>query len=160
MAIWQYTVFLLPKKEVNKKFGNLCKRVEESFLENFVGWNTYPQEAVHQLLVKNFGPPQITYCDSILFGNDAGSCVNLIVKDNALEDVTIRLDLREPVKLHIEAILHLSDLLDGIFVSPEFEVFKCDKETLVNSIKKSDALRFVKSPQKFFDSLSIKNSKG
>ena len=154
MAAWQYTVYLVPKKEVEEKYGFSCKVIEEEFLENFAGWHNYPQAKVNHLLSKVYGSPQITSYGPVLFGKDDGSCVKIITKGNVLEDITIRLDLRDEVKVQIEALLELCDLLDGVFVSPDLAVFECKKDALIDSIKESDALKFVQNPRGFLDGLN------
>ena len=156
MAAWQYTVYIVPKKEVEEKYGVSCKVIEKEFLENYAGWQSYPQAKVTQLLSIGYGSPQTASYGPVLFGNDDSSCVMLITKGNVLEDITIRLDLRDEVKFQIETLLELCYLLDGVFVSPDLDVFECKKDALIDSIKESDALKFAKDPRGFLDSMNQK----
>lgn len=153
MAVWQYSFFIVPKLEVENKYGQIPLAIDSEFHDEFVGWQGVSVDQVETILAKNFGNLSPTGYGPLVFGREDGSCVSLLFNGCILENVTVRLDLRQTVADQIKDAIKLCELLDGILVTSDNRTIPCHDEDLIASIKDSSAVKFVKNPQDFFASL-------
>ena len=155
MAAWQYTFFIVPRIEVEKKYQRVPQTVDEQFNDEFVGWEGISVDSIETILASSFGTRRQTSYGPVVFGQEDISCVKLLFSGSVLQNVTVRLDLRQVVAHQIEDIIRLCNQLDGIIVTPEWKTIQCRQDDLITTIKGSDAMRFVKDPQRFFESLNL-----
>lgn len=153
MAAWQFIFYIVPRIEIEKEYGRIPTSVEETFLEEFIGWKDVLSDRLKAILEESFGSErQLSYGPTI-FGDEDSSCVKLLFSDVTLEDVTVRLDLRSSVEKQIKGSVSLCKILDGIFITSGFKIVDCSENALIEAIRGSKALEFVKDPQVFLDSL-------
>jgi hypothetical protein len=153
MAAWQYTFFIVPKSEIEKKYQGMPSSVDENFINESIGWERVAVGTIEAILAKSFGPGRQSSYGPVVFGKEDLSCVKLLFNGSILEEVTVRLDMREEVADQIKDTIKLCKQLDGVIVTTERKTIRDDEDQLISAIKESAAIKFVKDPRRFFDTL-------
>lgn len=180
MAIWQFHIYLIPKKSLLKKYG----QVPTELVMDKDGWSNYIQNAnldtetdfedaltIHWWLdlninldnilplLKTFGDIQswTQNTDGLRsFGdtetNDISVCFNDTTK--IIEEISCRLDLRKLDKSFIDKVLSLATQFECLLMDRQGRLYQPSIEALFDTIKLSNANRFVGDPEQFFNDLS------
>jgi hypothetical protein len=156
MAVWQYTFFIVPRTEVEKKYHRVPPSLDAQFNDEFVGWEGVSVESIETILKESFGSSHQSSYGPVVFGQEERSCVKLLFNGSVLENVTVRLDLRQEVAYQLRDAIRLCNQLDGIIVTTENKTIRSHEGDLIAAIKDSSAIKFVRDPQGFFDSLGPK----
>lgn len=153
MAAWQYTFFILPKSEIEHKYGEFPVSIDPQFMDTIAGWEGISIESINKIISRSFGTHRQSSYGPIIYGQDDQSCVKLLFKDSRLIDVTVRLDVRQAIVHQIEDSIRLCDEIRGAMMTPDGKIIYSHAD-LIASIKSSTAVRFAKDPIAFLESLS------
>jgi hypothetical protein len=180
MAIWQFHIYFIPRQSLLNKYG----RVPTQLMIDKEGWNDYSQNSDLEKetnfedaftiswwidlninlddflpLLKIFGDIQswTQGSDGLRsFGdtntNDITVCFNDTTK--IIEEVSSRLDLRQLDKSFIDKILSLATQFDCLLMDRQGRLYQPSVAALLDSIKLSNANRFVGDPEQFLNDLS------
>lgn len=180
MAIWQSHIYLIPKKSLLKKYGQVPTQLEmdkdrwSDYIKN-ADFDTEPdfEDAltIHWWLdlnitldnilplLKTFGNIQSWTQNSEelrSFGdtdtNDISVSFNGTTK--IVEEVSCRLDLRKLDKSFIDKVLSLSIQFDCLLMDKQGRLYQPSMVALFDTIKLSNANRFVGDPEQFLNDLS------
>lgn len=180
MAIWQFHIYFIPKKTLLNKYG----QVPTQLLMDKQSWSDYIQNSdldkepdfedaltIHWWLdlnisldtflplLKSFGDIQ-TWTQNTeglrSFGdtesNDISVCFDNVT--NIVEEVSCRLDLRNLDKKFIDKVLSLATQFDCLLMDTRGRLYKPTLAALFETIKLSNAYRFVGDPEQFLNDLS------
>lgn len=180
MAIWQFHIYLIPQKSLLNKYG----QVPAQLVMDKDGWSDYMQNADLDTepdfedaltirwwldlninfdnilpLLKTFGDIQSWTQNSNglrSFGdtdtNDISVCFNDTTK--IVEEVSCRLDLRQLDKNFIDKVLSLATQFDCLLMDRQGRLYQPSLVELLDTIKLSNANRFVGNPEQFLNDLS------
>jgi hypothetical protein len=180
MAIWQFHIYLIPKKSLLNKYGQVPTQLEM----DKDGWSDYIKNAdldtepafedaltIHWWLdlnisldnilplLKTFGNIQSWTQNSEglrSFGdtdtNDISVCFNDRTK--IVEEISCRLDLRQLDKSFIDKVLLLATQFECFLMDRQGRLYQPSIEALFDTIKVSNANRFVDDPEQFLNDLS------
>ena len=180
MAIWQFHIYLIPEKSLANKYG----QVPTQLVMDKEGWSDYFQNTdldtepefedaltiqwwlnlnldINELLptLQQFGELQewTSRTNGLRsFGdtetNDISVCFNDITK--IVEEVSCRLDLRKIDKSFIEKVLSLATKFDCLLMDRQGRLYQPSIVALFDTIKLSNANRFVGDPEQFLNDLS------
>ncbi|HLP36756.1 hypothetical protein [Lacibacter sp.] len=180
MAIWQFHIYFIPKKSLLNKYG----QVPTQLSMDKESWNDYFQDSdLDQepefedaltirwwldlnIKIDNFLPLLKTFGDIQSwtqnsdglrsFGdtdtNDISVCFN--DSTNIVEEVSCRLDLRQLDKNFIDKVLSLATQFDCLLMDRQGRLYQPSMIALFDTIKLSNANRFVGDPEKFLNDLS------
>ena len=180
MAIWQFHIYFIPKKSLLNKYG----QVPTQLLMDKENWNDYFQNSdldkepefedaltIHWWLdlninldnflplLKIFGDIQSWTQNSDglrSFGdtdtNDISVCFN--DSTNLVEEVSCSLDLRQLDKGFIDKVLSLATQFDCLLMDKQGRLYQPSIVALFDTIKQSNANRFVGDPEQFLNDLS------
>jgi hypothetical protein len=180
MAIWQFHIYLIPKKSLLNKYG----QVPTQLVMDKEGWNDYFQNAdletepefedaltIHWWLDLNINldtilPLLITFgeiqswtqnADGLRsFGdtdtNDISVCFDNTTK--IVVEVSCRVDLRQLDKSFIDKVLSLATQFDCLLMDRQGRLYQPSIVALLDTIKLSNANRFVGDPEQFLSDLS------
>ncbi len=150
MAIWQYTVYLLPEEYI----GTL-KSVDVDVIDNFPGWVGLDVLKRTGWLKDAFGFEQMLY-GACSFGKPDESCAYLIFDEQAglVTEISFRLDLRSKIGSALAAICRVGSELNALIVTQDLKlVSPFDIEKFKAAILASDAAKFVTDPLMFLEGL-------
>jgi len=181
MAIWQFNIYFIPRKSLLNKYGQVPTQL---VMDNKKRWNDYIENSdleeepsfedaltIHwwldlnisldnlSPLLKSFGDIQSwtqntkglrSYGDTE--ANDISVCFDNIT--NIVEEVSCRLDLRYLDKSFIDKVLSLAIQFDCLLMDAQGGLYQPALTALFDTIKLSNAYRFVGDPEQFLNDLS------
>lgn len=142
MAIWQVSFFVIPQKnskcnlssEKTLSWGQQSTSIEKiDFLEKEESWTN-----------------QISQ-----YGRDDETCIEFFYEDGSLLEISCRLDLRSLTKDTLIKILKYIKSIDGLILF-ENKLYEADMNRIIEILKNSEANKFCKSPENYFNRLSSK----
>jgi hypothetical protein len=180
MAIWQFHIYLIPKKSLLNKYG----QVPTQLAMDKDGWSDYFQNSrldsepefedaltIHWWLdlninlnslmpvLKSFGNIQswTQNADGLISFGDTDTNDISVCFDNATEiiqEVSCRLDIRQLNKILISKVISLATQFECLLMDSQGRLYQPSIESLFDTIKLSNANRFVGDPKQFFNDLS------
>ena len=180
MAIWQFHIYLVPKKSLLYKYG----QVPTQLVMDKDGWSDYIQNAdldtepdfedaltIHWWLdlninfdnilplLKTFGGIQswTQNADGLRsFGNTETNDISVCFDDTTkiVEEISCRLDLQQLDKSFIYKVLSLATQFECLLMDRQGRLYQPSIEAMFDTIKLSNANRFVGDPKQFLNDLS------
>lgn len=136
MAIWQIDFSVIDK---NKKNND----------EDICYWNKEPIDADVVTFLKK---EESWSKDIIQFGNLESTCIELLLEDSRVVEVSIRLDLKTLNKTLLSDVINYIKRIDANIYYND-EIIIPSYENFCNIIRVSDAYKFCTDPGLFFDDL-------
>jgi hypothetical protein len=150
MAIWQYEFYLLPKKRVVDLFSSVPTRLTRQEYELTDWWEGHNLTSDHEVKVSQILPRQASWSDEIKsWGNEEGNRIDICFDNNTIEEILVRVDVRDISYQFIDRILSLTRDLNCLLLTEEMLILHPIKDLLINSIKNSEAAKFVCNPEMF-----------
>ena len=132
MAIWQYSIHLVPNEEVASRDA-----VED------VDWWKYRQ--LDKNGVEVFAPllPKTkSWCKEIIqFGDLESNCIEFMEEDNRIVSVQARFDLRIDYRPFISLLVAYADENNCCFIDSECNVIPASYEPLLDAVRKYPSFR-------------------
>ena len=154
MAIWQYSVYLIPRANLAAD-GSLEGLVvmEDSFDHPPLIFRIAADElenAVAAIL-----PPTKSWDENMhKFGDEQTHDVDVWYKEDRIASVRIRLDLRARIQEMLRQVVALSIKADCVFWDPRtLKVFPAEEIALIENIRTSRPANFIKNPTRFLELL-------
>lgn len=146
MAIWQFTFTIIP-----------CKKEIKS-ADDIRSWNGYSLKDSSIKEISKVLKPSKSWSDDIkVFGNNEETCIELFYENNILDDVSVRLDLRNLTIEILEAIVNFINSNDAFILTTNGATVKPIVKDLIEQIRKSEAYSFSRNPETFLAQIKEKN---
>ncbi len=153
MAIWQYDIVAVPREPITSVCGKLPKDVPPELFDGRNWWvrERGPDEAELSRLL----PASSSWSESIkAWGATDGNRIELHFDRGVLSEIKIRIDMREPTKQFVDAIVEFAVRHDLVFWAEEARLLEPSFKALASDITKSRAFSFVRDPSGFLERLS------
>ncbi|MGV3612498.1 MAG: hypothetical protein ACO1N0_16185 [Fluviicola sp.] len=181
MALYQYTLFFIPKVALLGRYGELPVQLEH----NAEAWKEYWEQTkdfedepefedafsiawwkgstihVDEVLpfAEKFGGVQDWTKNSEGFRKYGESSTHDITVGyheitRILEDLSCRLDIGQLNESILKTVIEIALTFDCLLMNSKAEVFEADVNELLKRIKDSNAARFMQDPNQFFDDFS------
>lgn len=157
MAIWQHELLLIPCERVVCELGAPETRMAAEQWNGIDWWSQHQPPADFQSRVAAILPAYDSWSPHILMWGSENSDRIHICLDNArqrVEEVSIRLDLRQPYQQFARAIADLAQHADCVFATWPYQTFQPSFDRLIAEIAGSESARFVRSPHEYFKELA------
>ncbi|OXA65461.1 hypothetical protein B0A67_24390 [Flavobacterium aquidurense] len=168
MAIWQYLLIVVPKNSIDKNY-NIFENNEtdflpdtDSFWENFDGDIPSIISELDQIIPKaNWGND--TFINWKGDGNndeDNDACICLTDDKTKIKEFQFRIDLRKASNITnvLQSILNLCKKNQFVLIDLKGEIFKPEMQYSMESLKNSNAMKFIADPIQFFENLENKRN--
>lgn len=168
MAIWQYLLIVVPENSIEKNY-NIFENNEteflpdtDSFWENFDGNISSIISELDQIIPKsNWGDE--TYLNWKGNGNneeDNDVCICLNDDKTKIKEFQFRIDLRKASNIInvLQSILNLCKKNQFVLIDLKGQIFKPEIESIIESLKSSNAIKFIADPILFFENLENKEN--
>lgn len=168
MAIWQYLLIVVPENSIDKNY-NIFENNEtdflpdtDSFWENFNGNIPSIISELDQIIPKaNWGND--TFINWKGDGNndeDNDACICLSADKTKIESFQFRIDLRKASNITnvLQSILNLCKKNQFVLIDLKGEIFKPEMQYIMESLKNSNAMKFIADPIQFFENLQNKEN--
>ena len=156
MAIYQFTVVLLPNHWLSGKDINIDDLFTKEGYDVSAAWKQYPPiQHLDSLLSKILPKGKSWHPDLKIWGKEKYSDIQVWYQNGILDGITIRFDLRQNISGLLSKAVTLGKELKCDFLLPEErKIIKANESDLKEAICNSDAAKFVKNPRSFLDNLS------
>lgn len=142
MAIWQFECYIIPKKNAD---NNVKLEMEDAI---FWGKQDTSIEIIDFLGKQKSWSSKISQ-----YGKDDKTCIEFLYKNEVLEEISCRFDLRSLSKKLLEQILDYVKKIDGL-IFYDNKIFPPNIEEIVELMKCSKANKFCQNPIGYFDEIS------
>ena len=138
MAIWQCTLFLVPlKKEINCFDNDFEKSLEK---------------------IKSILPEKKSWCKDIKqYGNLDSSCLEICTNGDVIDDISLRIDLRNITPNDLKLICEFAKTNNLLFESNN-KLFDSNLQNLISILKSSTANRFLTNSKEYL--LNVRHKTG
>lgn len=127
MAIWQFTFAIIPSEKDIK-----CD-------DDIRSWNGYSlKDSSIKKISKVLKPCKSWTNDIKAFGHNEETCIELFYEDNIMEDISIRLDLRNLTTEILESIVNFIDSNNALILTTNGATVKPIVKDLIEEILKSE----------------------
>ena len=168
MAIWQYLLIVVPENSIDKNY-NIFENNEteflpdtDSFWENFDGDISSIISELDQIIPKaNWGDE--TYLNWKGNGSneeDNDACICLNDDKTKIKEFQFRIDLRKASNIInvLQSMLNLCKKNQFVLIDLKGQIFKPEIESIIESLKSSNAIKFITDPILFFENLENKEN--
>jgi len=161
MAIWQYTLLIIPKSHFEKAYPAFINQPVTQYRKDIFYFWTDVKADVFKIADKIDGIiPRASWSsekhlswkkDGQLHDNDCSIFTNNL----EITDFSIRIDLRnrENVLKIIKTVVEICDENDLMLMNLKYEAFEANSKNILEDISKSNANSFLTNPIKFLESL-------
>ncbi|UTN02305.1 hypothetical protein L0669_13350 [Flavobacterium bizetiae] len=168
MAIWQYLLIVVPENSIDKNY-NIFENNEteflpdtDSFWENFDGDISSIISELDQIIPKaNWGDETcLNWKGNGNNEEDNDACICLNDDKTKIKEFQFRIDLRKASNIInvLQSILNLCKKNQFVLIDLKGQIFKPEIESIIESLKSSNAIKFITEPILFFENLENKEN--
>ncbi|WP_276380573.1 hypothetical protein [Flavobacterium sp. H4147] len=168
MAIWQYLLIVVPKNSIDQNY-NIFENNKTEFLpdtnsywENLVGSTSDIISELDQILPRAHWSTDtfVSWKGDDKNNEDNDGHISLTDDKSQIEELTFRIDLRKESNITntLHSILDLCKKHNFVLIDLKGKIFEPNLEDILESIKTSNAARFLNDPIQFFEDLNKNNS--
>jgi len=136
MAIWQYHINVVPEEEIKSYFKSQ-DFIRGEDIENIDWWKYRDLEIKQFIDLEKLFPPQKSWSDEIIiYGKEDSNCIELLLsKNKKIEEISIRIDLREENQNIIELICNFFEKHHCLFLGFKGKIINPNIDQLISEIK-------------------------
>lgn len=163
MAIWQYTVILIPTDNFEENYKEFINQIETDYRkETYFFWKNYylNKKLIAKKIDSYISEYKSETKNSIYWKGNVekfqdNDC-SLFFEGDSIKEFDIRFDIRnkENVKIFVELILQLATEHKLKFMNLKYHFFEAHKDLLTKDIMESNATKFLTNPEEFLKSLT------
>lgn len=157
MAIWQFTVGLVPRIWAEAE-GSLAAMLYDAdgCADMSIAWLHTQLNVDIDDLMSRVLPAASSWGDEVrVWGDVTTSDLQVCYEGTAVESVQVRIDTRNPTLDLCLKIVRLARAMDCYLFLPEYRsIISADEASLSNAICKSTAARYSANPRAFLESLT------
>jgi hypothetical protein len=160
MATWQFDLHLVPRKTLQQCFEGIPQNISPEYFDKVDWWDLHQPKQNFRNTISLFLSEYKTWNEFLLsWGSEEGNRIDIDIDVNGkIEDVFIRIDVRELSKSFLENIIYLAKEWDCyLLVMETMKLIEPDITILLNQLDHSKANLFVTNPQRFFEVLAKEN---
>ncbi len=151
MAIYQFVIELIPSSWVVNKKHNVEELYDENdFYDLSITWKHYQLSVELKLLLSEILPQGNSWNKNLqLWGDEEHNDIQVRLRDDTIEAIKIRLDLRNNIENLKAKVVDLAKRLNcQLFFPDERKIVNADIDNLNRAIANSNAAKFVDDPKK------------
>ena len=134
-------MFIVPEEEVNAYFG------KEAFISydalNEIDWWKYHQLSVEEFdMFKAFLPKRDSWSnDIVLFGDESSNCIEVLMEQDKIIEVSARVDLRYDYKQFVKLICKFAQNNNCVILNNDLKIISPNTQLLEQDIASFPAYR-------------------
>jgi hypothetical protein len=146
MSKFQYSFKLIPEKNMTKSFKYDSAYLSEKEYTDIVSWNNISfTDKWNDRISKQLYKKNRAMSDLIQFGELDNSCIVFWLKDNNINEVHVKFDVREVNNELISLLVDFAKDHESAVFTSDGNVLENDVSIIIEDIKKSDAYRSYKT---------------
>jgi hypothetical protein len=144
MAIWQYTFEVIPVDFALRKESSNLVNVIQYNLSEF--WKLRSHEAIWFEPLTQTLRPADSWCENILiYGQEASTCIKLILENSKVAEVIVRIDYREEYSAFISTLIEFCALNSLALLDENFNIVPLNALNINALIENSPQYHKLKS---------------
>ena len=153
MAVWQFSVDLVPRAPILARFGKIPAQLPD---EDDDGWLwAFPLPADYPSVIESFTQPYPSWsAETRMWGQESGDRVHVIYDEERVVGINCRLDLRRFSPSFVRGVLRLAAHCDCLLAVGAMQLIYSNWESLSAAIRESDTMKFVADPRTFLTGLA------
>lgn len=135
MAIWQYQIFIVPEEEINSYFEK--DGIISSDALNEINWWKY-----RQLDITSFDVFKVLFSireswtkDIILFGDEGSSCIEILMEEGRIIEISARIDLRYNYKQFVTILCEFAQKNNCTFLNNDLKIISTNTQLIEQDIE-------------------------
>lgn len=151
MAIWQFQVLLVPEKWAELNQSRIANYVDDHGWDISDAWRGCgPRQFVEGLIDGYMDRGESWSAEITIWGHEERHDIQLSGDGGEIEDIQVRIDLRESPRRMIQTTVSLARRLGcSILIMEKSEVIAPSLEDLLRYASQSSAAKYVSNPRKF-----------
>lgn len=157
MAVWQFLIELIPRDWAEKNSYNAGLLQSDEEYETRIAWESrQPEIDVVPVLSRILPLSESWHNDLISFGDNQSDDIEVWHQDQAIDGISIRIDLKKDVKRTVVRVVGAAKELGCVFFVPEKGSFvEANEFALIKAVKESDAAQYVDDPIGILDDIDF-----
>jgi hypothetical protein len=153
MAVWQFTLYLLPRSELRRLFRAMPEVLQRTEFESTEWWQQQQPPRDYEAILDSFLPRVARWSPMLKgWGRDDGDHVDVRVERDRVTEIWARVDVRTLDARFVEHLVRFATHCDCIFLAAEeLRLLEPELGVVLNHIEGSRASRFVRSPEAYFN---------
>jgi len=141
MAVWQYHIFIVPEEEIKSFFKDAMSITNDDL--NEIDWWKYSQldldkfKIFEKLLMRKKSWSK----DIILFGEEDSDCVEILMDNKKIVEVSARIDLRHNYKNILNNLCDFAQSNNCIFLNDSLNIIYPNILVMENDILKNNVYK-------------------
>jgi hypothetical protein len=153
MATWQYDLFLVPRQAVSTRYAGVPDRISREDFDSVSWWQGIPFSPAWESSFA-FLPRREVWSNSILgWGTEDGNRVDILLEDDDIAEVHVRLDAREPDLVVVRHLARVAEQQDLLVLTQDLRLRQPRFDQLLLDFIRSPAARFASDPVGFLASV-------
>jgi hypothetical protein len=154
MAIWQYDVHLLPAAAAVQHYGAMPVHISDAEFDKVSLWKGHPDSVPTDETLAKLLPGLASWNDQVKrWGFEDGNRIDVLSGGDGLDDILVRFDVRNISANFVVELLKMARELRLVVRLPCGSLIPPSPRRLLESIKASDAYKFVADPDAFLRTL-------
>lgn len=159
MAVWQFTIALLPQDWLDAG-GDLRSLFAEGTFDASSAWRSYRHPQLEEILGSALSKGKSWNSRLTLWGSEQTDDIQLFRSQDRVDSVTVRFDLRQPNMTLFQQVVHIARELRLAIVTLEtMSVVPLDVLRLLRAAAESRAAHFVLDPASFLSQMESANTR-
>ena len=148
MAIWQFSVEFIPRKNLIERFGKIPETIDEEILckENLEEGVELPPD--YESFLSTLGEKEhLHWVDNLNWGNyDHGTHITIDHREENKVTVFARFDVGNLNELFIKTVLEFAEMCDCVLLTKNENIIEPVLDLFIEELKNSNSYRFCKDP--------------
>jgi hypothetical protein len=159
MAVWQFTIALLPQDWLDAG-GSALSLFAEGTFDASSAWWSYRHPQLDEILGSALSKGKSWRSELSVWGNEQTDDIQLFRRKGRVNSLVVRFDLRQPNIALFQQVVHIARELRLAIVTLEtMNVVPLDVERLLRAAAESQAAHFVLDPASFLSQMESANSR-
>ena len=156
MAVWQFTVVLIPKSwAVENEYNSLSLYGEDGYATDLTWKFIQPSMNLEGILSEILPPGKSWHDDMKHWGKSAENDIKVWYDEKRISEISIRLDLRQSPNPVVQKVIFAAQQLGcSLFLPEHRDIIDPELDNFKLSIEKSRAWRCLNDPERFFDEIN------
>jgi hypothetical protein len=154
MAAWQFDAHLIPNEAIRVRYGHPPLTISREDFDGYDWWRNKSSSEVAagaSLLLQ----PNSSWSEKLrTWGESDGNRIDLVIESGLLQDVFLRIDLRDISYTFLARLLLFVQKNDCLLLTEGGYLLRPSMRLLLEAIRRSKAFRFFSDPEGFFNELA------
>ncbi|WP_129641433.1 hypothetical protein [Peristeroidobacter agariperforans] len=159
MAVWQFTIALLPQDWLDAG-GDVLSLFAEGCFDASSAWRSYRHPQLEQILGSALSQGKSWSSQLTLWGSEQTNDIQLFRSKDRVDSVVVRFDLRQPNMALFQQVIRIAQQLRLAIVTVEtMSIVPLDVLRLLRAAAESRAAHFVLDPASFLSQMESANTR-